>query len=213
MTVATKISEADTVRNAGVTGLCAGANLRTPCGPRRVEFLRVGDLVVTRDNGLQPVRMVWTRTVTEAEIAADPSLAPIVLRTRAIGPMMPQRDVSVGSAHRLLIPGWRLEDEADTDACLVPARDISDLSDSIFVDRAPDEVTFYNIVFDEHQVFCANGLPVESFFPTKKSLADVPRSVRDELRKTFPELDPKFADYPAPRYKLRERVSYIPDYA
>ncbi len=213
MTVVTKISKAGTVSKAGVSGLCAGANLRTPCGPRRVEFLRVGDLIVTRDNGLQPVRMVWTRTVTATEIAADPSLAPIVLRTRAIGPMMPQRDVSVGPAHRLLIPGWRLEGEVDNESCLVPARDISELNDSIFVDRAPDEVTYYNVVFDEHQVICVNGLPVESFLPTMKSLNDAPPKVRDDLRNAFPELDPKFADYPAPRYKLRERVSYIPDYA
>ena len=95
----------------------------------------------------------------------------------------------------------------------MPARDISDLNDSIFVDRAPDEVTFYNIVFAEHQVFCANGLPVESFTPTAESLKDAPRAVRDDLTKAFPELGPKFADYPAPRYKMRERVSYIPDYA
>lgn len=213
MTMAAKITKAEKVGKTGVAGLCAGANLRTPCGPRRVEFLRVGDLVVTRDNGLQPVRMVWTRTVTATEIAADPSLAPIVLRTRAIGPMMPQRDISVAPAHRLLIPGWRLEDEADNEACLVPARDISDLNDSIFVDRAPDEVIYYNVVFDEHQVLCANGLPVESFSPTTESLKEAPRAVRDELRKLFPDLGPKFKDYPAPRYKMRERVSYIPDYA
>lgn len=213
MTMAAKISEAEKVAKSGVTGLCAGANLRTPCGPRRIEFLRVGDLVVTRDNGLQPVRMVWTKTVTAAEIAADPSLAPIVLRPRAIGPMMPQRDLSVAPAHRLLIPGWRLEDEADNEACLVPARDISDLNDSIFVDRAPDEVTFYNVVFDEHQVISANGLPVESFLPTKESLREAPKAVRDDLKKAFPDLGPKFAEYPAPRYKMRERVSYIPDFA
>lgn len=213
MTMAAKISKAKKVGKAGVAGLCADANLRTPCGPRRVEFLRVGDLVVTRDNGLQPVRMVWTRTVTEAEIAADPSLAPIVLRSRAIGPMMPQRDLSVAPAHRLLIPGWRLEDEADNEACLVQARDISDLNDSIFVDRASGEVTYYNIVFDEHQVLSANGLPVESFLPTVESLKEAPPAVRDDLKKLFPELGPKFKDYPAPRYKMRERVSYIPDYA
>ncbi len=114
MTVVAKFSKDDAMSKTGLTGLCAGANLRTHCGGRRVEFLREGDLVVTRDNGLQPVRMIWTRTVTAAEIAADPSLAPIVLRPRAIGPMMPQRTLSVGSAHLLLIPVWRILDEEDT---------------------------------------------------------------------------------------------------
>lgn len=213
MTMVAKITETDMVGTGGAFGLCAGANLRTPCGARRVEFLRQGDLVVTRDNGLQPVRMIWTHTVTAAEIAADPSLAPIVLRPRAIGPMMPQRDLSVGGAHRLLIPGWRLEDEPDTESCLVAAREITGVNDSAFIDRATDEVTYYNVVFDEHLVFCANGLPVESFHPTPEILKSVDKSVREDLKKTFPELAPKFKDYPAPRYKLRERVSYTPDFA
>ena len=212
MTMVADFSKEDALAKTGVTGICAGANLRTPCGGRRVEFLRQGDLVVTRDNGLQPVRMIWTRTVTATEIAADPSLAPIVLRPRAIGPMMPQKTLSVGSAHRLLIPGWRLLDEDDTESCLVPARDIAGLNDSTFIDRAPDEVTYYNVVFDEHQVFAANGLPVESFLPTAESLKETPRQVREDLKKTFPERAPKFQDYPAPRYKLRERVSYNPDF-
>ena len=108
----------------GTTGIVAGANLRTPIGARHVEFFRPGDLVVTRDNGLQPVRMIWTKTVSAAEMAADPSLAPITLAPRAIGPMMPQTRVSVGAAHRLLVPGWRLDDVEDTENCLVPARDL-----------------------------------------------------------------------------------------
>lgn len=210
MTVTKKITKGE-IAVTGATGLCVGARLRTPIGERRIEFLRRGDLVVTRDNGLQAVRMVWARTVTAAEIAADPSLAPVLLSPRAIGPMMPQRDLRVGGAHRLLIPGWRLEDEEDAVNCLVPARDVDGLS--LGSDVKTDEVTYYNIVFDEPQVFCASGLPVESFTPCETSLKDMPATVRDEMRGLFPKLGPKFKDYPAPRYKVRERVSYTPDFA
>lgn len=199
------------IEKAGVTGLCPGANIRTPCGPRRVEFFRKGDLVVTRDNGLQPIKMIWTRTVTAAEMAADPSLAPVVLKPRAVGPMMPQRDLAVGGAHRLLIPGWRLEDEEDTINCLVPARDLAGLNDATYIDRAPEQVTYYNLVFDSPQVFAANGLPVESFSPSEEAMKAVPKHVGEMLRRAFPDLAPK--DYPAPRYKLRERVSYTPNFA
>jgi len=210
MTMAKKITEGDAV-TAGATGLCAGANLRTPCGARRVEFIRKGDLIVTRDNGLQPVRMVWTRTVTEAEFAADPSLAPVLLAPRAIGPMMPQQELRVGGAHRLLIPGWRLEDEEDGVNCLVPSRDVDGLS--LGRDVKTDEVTYYNVVFDKAQVFCANGLPVESFTPCEETMRIVPDDVKEDLHALFPELGPKFKDYPAPQYKTRKRVSYTPDFA
>ena len=208
----TPIEKGDLLAKAGATGLCAGANLRTPCGERRVEFLRKGDLIVTRDDGLQPVRLIWTRTVTASEIAADPSLAPIVIRPRAVGPMMPKRTVSMGAAHLLFIPVCRLDDEDDTTSCLMPARDITDMSDESFIDRGPEEVIYFNIVFDEPTVFCANGLPVESFSPNLETLKTTPQAVKKELAATFPDMDPKFATYPAPRYKLREQMSYTPDY-
>ena len=201
------------IEKAGATGVCAGAQVRTPVGNKRIEFLRKGDLVVTRDNGLQPVRMVWTRTVTEAQMAADPSLAPVVLRPRAIAPMQPQRDLAVGGAHRLLIPGWRLLDEDDGEACLVPARDIAGLDDRAFVDRTTGDVTFYNVVFDGAEVFTANGLPVESFRPTVEMIGQVDRAVRDDILAQLDATGSKPSDFPAPRYKLRERVSYSPDFA
>lgn len=212
MTMQSKITKAE-VEKAGATGVCAGAQVRTPVGPKRIEFLRKGDLVVTRDSGLQPVRMVWSRTVTEAEMAADPALAPIVLRPRAIAPMMPQKEVAVGGAHRLLIPGWRLPDEDDAEACLVPARDVATPDDRAFADRKAGEVTYYNIVFDGAEVFTANGLPVESFRPTAELIGQIDRSVRDMILATLSDLGSKPQDFPAPRYKLREQVSYSPDYA
>ena len=120
--------------------------------------------------------------------------------------------VSVGAAHRLLIPGWRLADEDDKTNCLVPARDITDLSDECFIDRAPEDVTYYNVVFDEHVVFCANGLPVESFSPGVTKREATPKPVQEQLAEAFPDMDPRFSAYPAPRYKMREHVSYSPDY-
>lgn len=210
MTTVDEITNGD-VSIAGTTGLCSGANLRTPIGARRVEFFRAGDLVVTRDNGLQPVRMIWTKTVTAAEMAADPSLAPITMAPRAIGPMMPQKTVSIGGAHRLLVPGWRLDDVEDTENCLVPARDLEGLGEQTEIGE--DDVTYYNIVFETPQVFCANGLPIESFSPCSEILKIVPKKVCDDLRQTFPDLSPKLDDYPAPLYKRRERVSYTPSFA
>ncbi|MCV6591799.1 MAG: Hint domain-containing protein [Silicimonas sp.] len=199
------------VEKAGVTGLCEGANLRTPCGERRVEFLRKGDLVVTRDNGLQPVVMIWTRKIAAAEAAADPSLAPVHLTPRAIAPMMPSKPLKVGGAHRLLIPGWRIEEEEDSETCLVAARDVDGLD--LSSDPGPGDVTYYNVVFDAPQVFCANGMPVESFTPCEADLGELPREARADLREAFPDLGPKFSDYPPTPYRRRARVSYTPDFA
>ncbi len=210
MTLAKKLTQ-DDVTATGATGLCEGTGLRTPCGERKVEYIRTGDLVVTRDNGLQAVRLIWTKTVSEAEVTADPSLAPVVLEPRAIGPMMPQRLLRVGGAHRLLVPGWRLQDDEDHVNCLIPARDVDGVS--LGSDAPAAEVTYYNIVFDEPQVFCASGMPVESFNPNEDTLGAAPKEVQDDIRSLFPDLGKDPEDVPEPRYKRRKRASYTPTFA
>ena len=213
MTAMTKIERVNSLEDLMPIGLAAGANVRTPCGPRRVENLRRGDLIVTRRDGLQPVRMIWTRTVTDAEMAADPSLAPIVLRPRAIGPMMPQMDVRIAAAHRILVPGYRLEGNSDTEPALVQARDIVGSSDASYIDRAAAEVTFYNLVFDSHQVFTANGLPVESFMPSQTSLFGLTEDVRNQLLNAVPVLRDGEEAYPGPEYPVQDNANYKPEWA
>jgi hypothetical protein len=202
------------IGNSAVSlGLAGNANVRTPCGARHVANLRPGDLVVTRDRGLRPVRLVWSRTVTEADMAADPSLAPVCLRPRAIGPMMPQRDLHVAGDHRLLIPGYRLTDRPDTASALIPARDIAGTSDAAFVDRAQGNMTFYNLVFDSHEVFAANGLPVESFRITDDTLSVVPAGALEKLHELFPDLRARADEQGAEDYPVAGRDSYLPEYA
>ncbi len=196
-----------------VIGLAGTTNVRTPCGGRHVANLRAGDLIVTRDAGLRPVRMVWSRTVTEADLHADPSLAPVCLRPRAIGPMMPQRDLVVAGDHRLLIPGYRLTDQPDTAAALIPAREIAGTSDAAFVDRSRTEMTYYNLVFDAHHVFLANGMPVESFLITEDALATVEAGVRAGIEETFPEVAGKAEQHRPLGYPTASRDSYLPEYA
>jgi hypothetical protein len=209
MTVMSKIG-----KHAGLaTGLCGNSNVRTPCGARHVANLRPGDLVVTRDHALQPVRMIWKRVVTLSEMAADPSLAPICLKPRCIGPMMPQRDLLVAGDHRILIPGYRLIDQPGTPAALLPARDIAGTSDGAFVDRSRDEVTYYNLIFDAHEVFSANGLPVESFLPSEDNLAKVETPVRQTIEQTLPDLTAADRVYQVLRYPTTSADHYLPEFA
>jgi hypothetical protein len=178
-----------------------------------VENIRVGDLIVTRDAGLQPVRVVFSRTVTAAELAADPSLAPVRLAARAIAPMMPVNPLLVAPGHRLLIPGWRLEDKDDSEMTLLPARELAGVSDTIHMVRETGDVTYHSIVFDEHVVFCANGMPVESFRPTPQALDAVDETVGHDITRLFPSLKERPETYPAARYPMAEHARYRPDFA
>lgn len=211
MTMMSKIHKAHSA-NGPILGLEGSASIRLPCGARRVENVRPGDLIVTRDNGLQPVRMVWTRTVSATELAADPSLAPVRLKPRAIGPMMPQRDLLLAGAHRVLVPGYRLADIPDSRCCLIAARDIAEVSDVAFVDKSQDEITFYNLVFDDHQVFAANGLPVESYLPSKAAINQLGDDVSRNIAELFEGDEETPRGYPAPRYAAPEAKDYRPEF-
>lgn len=190
-------------------GILEGANVRTPCGPRRVELVRAGDLIVTRDNGLQPVRAIWRREVSSAEMASNIDLAPIRLKPRAIGPMMPQRDVCLAPDHRILVPGYRLLGEEKTTGCLVEARDLAGTSDAVYVDCTTEIVRYFTLVFDAHQVFCTNGLPVESFFPSPETVSDLDDSLRDDLARMFPTLTRKRYVYPSLKYKVAVGAEFL----
>lgn len=183
-------------------GLGAGANVRTPCGLRHVENLRPGDLIVTRRDGLQPLRMIWKRTISGAEVAADPSLAPVVIPPRAIGPMMPQQELRVAGSHGLLIPGYRVEGQDDSTSCLMRARDFAEISEDVRIDRSGTDMVYYNLVFDTHQVFTANGLPVESFLPTQHALSLLADDDREALEHVVPGLCSGEAEYAATAYPV-----------
>jgi len=118
--------------------------------------------------------------------------------------MMPQRDLLLAAEHRILVPGYRLADVPDTEPRLIAARDIAEVSDEAFLDRTARDITFYNIVFDAHQVFCVNGLPVESYLP---SVGEVDEAVRRSLAECLPE---ETHDYPA-RYVAVED-GYRPEF-
>ncbi len=186
--------------------------MRTPCGPRRVELVRVGDLIVTRDNGLQPVRMVWRREVTTAEMASNIDLAPIRLKPCAIGPMMPQHDVCIAADHRILVPEYRLLVEEKTTGCLIEARELAGTSDAVYVDCTSEIVRYFTLVFDDHQVFCSNGLPVESFLPSAGTVSKLDDGLRDDLVRLFPMLKRKRHAYPSVKYKVADGAEYLPEH-
>lgn len=212
MTYLTRIEDASAVSKTFQGGLAEGANVRTPCGPRRVELVRPGDLIVTRDTGLQPVRMVWSREVSSAEMKLNPELAPIRLQPRAVGPMMPQHHLSIAPDHRILVPGYRILGQEDTKSCLVLARELAGTSDAAYVDRSREVVKYYTFVFDSHQMFCVNGLPVESFLPTAAAVAGLNTELREDLVRRFPQLRREPNSYPPAEYNAVVDAEYLVDH-
>lgn len=160
----------------------AGTMILTPKGEVPVEELCAGDMVMTRDNGPQPLRWVGKATVPVDEV-----MAPVRIRAGAFGPGRPARDLRVSPQHRLLVSGAALELTMGMDEALVPAKHLVNDS-TILRDRSEELVTYHHILFDRHEIITSDGLPTESFHPGQWGLGALEEQTREELVALFPEL-------------------------
>ncbi len=159
--------------------LTKGTRVRTDRGEVLVENLNVGDLVVTRDHGLQPVRWIGERTVP-----ADARFAPVSFAKGVLGN---NKVLSVSPEHRMVLTGAQTEMMFGTAEALVAARALID-GDRVWQSLGGD-VTYFHVLFDQHELIYSDGALTESFHPDANALHGVPRAARDELLALFPELD------------------------
>ena len=173
----------------------AGTLIRTPEGEVPVECLRPGDLVVTQDDGLQPLRWIGRRRV-----AATGGFAPIRIRADTFGN---HRCLSVSPQHRILIRDSLAELLFGEAEVLVAAKDL--VNDRSVTVRHGGMVEYVHILFDRHQVVFSEGLASESFLPGPQTTHSFERTTLDEICALFPELDPETGGgySPAARRTLR----------
>ncbi|MBS1303783.1 Hint domain-containing protein [Loktanella sp. SALINAS62] len=156
-----------------------GAMIATPRGARDVATLRVGDLVVTRDHGLQPIRWIQSRTVP-----ATGGFAPILIRPGVVTGQ--EADLLVSPQHRMLFHGYRAELLFGESEVLVPAKHL--LDGRHVTQEFGGDVTYIHMMFDHHEIVFANGAATESFHPGDVGMNAIHDSAREELFALFPEL-------------------------
>lgn len=174
----------------------AGTLIETGQGSVEVQELSVGDLVVTRDNGLQPVRWIGARALSEAELADDPSLRPVRIAAGALAPGVPAADLAVSQQHRVLVRSRIAERMFGAEEILVAAKHLCDL-DGIEISAEGDGVVYVHILFDRHEVVLSNGAATESLYTGPMAVRALDRDAVLELTKLFPDLGQAGAVAPA----------------
>ncbi|NHB78415.1 Hint domain-containing protein [Rhodobacter calidifons] len=170
---------------AGPPCFTPGTLIDTVDGPRPVERLAPGDLIRTRDHGLQVLRWVARTHLTPADLRADPRHLPICIRAQALDGTLPRRDLRLSPQHRVLISGWKAELLFAEPEVLVPA--VAFLGDrAVRATPDPDGQTYLHLLFDRHEIIFAEGAEVESLFPGWISDAALPPALRAELSALVP---------------------------
>lgn len=165
----------------------AGTTILTPMGDVPVENLVVGDLVMTRDKGPQPIRWIGNRVLGQDELQAEPRLRPIRISRGALGIGLPSHDLLVSPQHRVLVQSRIAQRIFGTDEVLVPAKTLV-VMEGVDIDEAPEGVTYYHLMFEHHEVIVSNGAASESFYPGPQALRSVDKAALDELLAIFPQL-------------------------
>jgi Ca2+-binding RTX toxin-like protein len=185
-----------------------GIRILTDRGDVAVENLVTGDLVVTRDHGLQPIRWIGRRLLSAQALHANPALRPVRIAKGALGADGPDRVMLVSPQHRLLIESSMAELHFGEAEVLVPARHLVGLCDIAEV-LPPDGVTYIHILFDAHEIVRSDGIWTESFQPTLATLNALEEAARDEVLTIFPELGLGVATFPGARPSLKRHEARL----
>lgn len=159
----------------------AGSRIDTADGLRPVEALEPGDLVRTKDHGMQPVRWIGARPV-----AAEGAMAPIEIAANTLGR---HETLRVSPQHRILVRDSLAALLFGEEEVLVAAKD---LVNGRGIRRVVGgDVTYVHVLFDRHEIIWSEGLATESFLPGPQTTELFERATLDEICAIFPELDPQ----------------------
>ncbi|TRD14606.1 Hint domain-containing protein [Palleronia caenipelagi] len=162
--------------------------LATPNGARRADGITPGTQLWTMDHGVQAVRWVGSRYVTAAEMRMNPNQRPVLIRTGALGPGVPERDLRVSRQHRMLIRSAIARRMTGDSEVLVPAIRLVGLP-GIEIDMTDAPVEYIHLLFDRHELLLAEGALAESLLATAQTLAPVPARFRRDIERQNPEPD------------------------
>ncbi|WP_425074487.1 Hint domain-containing protein [Sagittula sp. S175] len=162
-----------------------GTRILTPTGYRVIDDLLPGDLVLTRDDGPQPLRWVGQSRRLAKGKTAPVRIAP---RTFPTDPALKDpRPLLVSPQHRMLIEGYETELLFGAEEVFVAATHLEGFPG--ITRQEGREVTYIHLAFDRHQVITAEGVATESFFVGPQALRNLDADQRTGLFAAFPHLE------------------------
>lgn len=152
-----------------LSGFSPSSVVETARGPVLARDLRLGDKLVTRDKGFQPVRWIGESSVLYADPASSPDKAdsrapgPVRIKAGSQGTNPDAGNLIVAPGQRLLVRNPLNELLFATDEVMVSAGDMLHLDG---IDAVPRDMgRWVHLLLDSHELLRVNGIWIESFAP------------------------------------------------
>ncbi|MBT0956331.1 Hint domain-containing protein [Alphaproteobacteria bacterium KMM 3653] len=146
---------------------------------RPIETLSVGDRLLTRDHGPQPLRWIGQQTVR-----AVGAYAPVVITKDTLGNAS---DLIVSQHQRLFVYQQGDNRMTRTAEMLVRAKYLVD-DEAVFI-RKDGYADYFTLLLNEHEVIYAECIPVESLQLSAQTRTGLPDEIAREVDAHFPNVD------------------------
>jgi hypothetical protein len=139
-----------------------------------IEDLKIGDRVLTRDDGVQPIRWIGQTTVR-----ATGEMAPILIRA---GVLNNSGDLLVSPDHRLFVYQRNDRIGVGNAELLVKARHL--VNGHTVVAQDGGFVDYFQLLFDHHHIVYAEGIAAETLLLDSASKPAIPEELLEKLANT-----------------------------
>jgi Hint domain len=143
------------VKGGGGGPVCylRGTRIRTPEGERRIEELKIGNLVVTLSGESKPIKWIGRQRFKKSSECWPKDFEPIRISRFALDPRTPQRDLYLSPNHAVYIDG-----------VLIPAKYlVNGLNITQCAPEGVDVIDYLHIELFAHDVIYAEGATAETF--------------------------------------------------
>lgn len=165
----------------GLSGFGPSVMIETSEGAQPMEWLRAGDLLLTRDNGYQPI--VW---VGRSAMDDDGALPPVRIYAGSLGGRTPEHDLIVSPNHKLLLNSHMVGLHFGENEVLAPASDIATQAETEF-EIPYSNYAYCHVLLAQHEIILSEGVWIESLFPDEETLKFLgPRTTAEILSKLGP---------------------------
>ena len=139
---------------SGPSPVCfsAGTQVRSPYGERGVEYLEIGDTVMTPNGGFVPIKWIGRQTVSTRFGRAE-RLMPVRFAAGSLGDGLPHKDLTVTADHGMLVGGVICYAGALVNGTTITRVPLAEMGETY---------TVYHIETEAHQIILANGAPSET---------------------------------------------------